>query len=75
MKQFDFEESMKKLEEIVKALEKGELSLEESLSKFEEGLALGKRCRELLETAEARIKKVVRNSDGSIEERDCSDEF
>ena len=52
----DFEASMKKLEKIVDELEKGEYSLEESLQKFEEGLKLGKSCREMLEKAE--IKEV-----------------
>jgi exodeoxyribonuclease VII small subunit len=54
-----FEQSMAKLESIVSDLEEGEFSLEESLKKFEEGLKLGKRCREILDKAEMRVKKLV----------------
>lgn len=74
-KKIDFEKSLEKLEEIVEALETGDLTLEESLKKFEEGLALGKQCREVLDKAEARIKKVMEESDGTVTEEDISDEF
>jgi exodeoxyribonuclease VII small subunit len=74
-KKIDFEKSLETLEAIVEALEAGDLTLEQSLKKFEEGLALGKQCREILETAEARIKKVIEASDGTVEEKDISDEF
>ena len=42
----NFEEQMKRLEEIVSELEKGELNLDESVSKFEEGMKIAKQCRE-----------------------------
>jgi len=70
----EFEEAMKRLEEIVSELEKGEFSLEESLEKFEEGLKLGRKCKEILDKAEARIKKLV-EEDGTIREKDLEDEF
>lgn len=54
-----FEQSMEKLEAIVSDLETGEFSLEESLKKFEEGLTLGKRCREILKNAQVRVEKLV----------------
>ena len=53
------EESMQRLEEIVAQLEAGEHSLEDSLKKFEEGLKLGKQCREILDQADLRIRKLV----------------
>jgi len=67
-----FEESMKRLEEIVRELETANLSLEESMSKFEEGVKLGKICRELLEKAEARIKVLVEDEAGTLREEDAS---
>jgi exodeoxyribonuclease VII small subunit len=70
-----FEESMKRLEEIVRELEGKDLSLEESIAKFEEGVKLGKVCRELLEKAEARIKVLVEDDNGRLEERDARDDI
>jgi exodeoxyribonuclease VII small subunit len=70
-----FEESMKRLEEIVRELEEKDLSLEESIAKFEEGVKLGKVCRELLEKAEARIKVLVEDDNGRLEERDARDDI
>ena len=70
-----FEESMKKLEKIVEELDTGEHSLEESLKKFEEGLKLGKTCKEILEKAELRVRKLVENDEGDVDEEDISDEI
>ena len=70
-----FEESMKRLEEIVRELEGKDLSLEESIAKFEEGVRLGKVCRELLEKAEVRIKVLVEDDEGKLEERDARDDI
>jgi exodeoxyribonuclease VII small subunit len=70
-----FEESLKRLEEIVRELEGEDLTLEESIAKFEEGVRLGKVCRELLDKAEARIKLLVENEKGALEEREESDEI
>ncbi len=70
-----FEESMKRLEEIVRELESKDLSLEESIAKFEEGVKLGKICRELLEKAETRIKLLVEDEKGTLEEREARDEI
>ncbi len=50
-----FEENLKELENIVVELEKGELGLEESISKFEKGIAVSKECNSKLEDAEKRI--------------------
>jgi len=70
-----FEESMKKLEKIVEELDTGDHSLEESLQKFEEGLKLGKTCKEILEKAELRVRKLVGNDEGGLDEEDVSDEL
>ncbi len=52
----DFEASLKKLENIVRELESGEVGLSESLNRFEEGVTLYRSCRETLEKAEKKIK-------------------
>ncbi len=71
----NFEESMKKLEKIVDDLETGEHSLQESLERFEEGLKLGKSCKEMLERAEARVKILVEEEGGGLSEEEAPDEF
>ena len=52
----DFEDALSRLESIVKDLEKGELSLESSLARYEQGIRLAKFCNEKLEEAEKRIE-------------------
>ena len=68
------EESLGRLETIVSELESGQYSLEESLQRFEEGLTLGKRCREILDRAEMRVKRLVDvTDDGAVESEDMPD--
>ena len=52
----NFEQSLKDLENIVRELESGEVSLDESLKKFETGIALYKNCPSTLDKAEKKIK-------------------
>lgn len=59
-----FETAMKELEEIVKRLEAGSLSLEESIVAYERGEHLKERCDALLASAEARIEKITLGADG-----------
>lgn len=68
MKQeLNFEEAMKRLEEIAQELEKGDLDLDQSVKKFEEGMALSKKCNEILQEAEKRITILIQE-DGEIKE-------
>lgn len=69
MEKISFEESMQKLEKIAVELEKGDLSLEESLTKFEEGMKLSKECNEIIENAEKKIT-ILLEKDGKLEEQD-----
>lgn len=55
-KPIHFEKSMTELEEIVMQLEKGELSLEDSLKQFEKGIILARKCQEVLQQAEQKIE-------------------
>jgi exodeoxyribonuclease VII small subunit len=60
MAQKNFESSIKRLEEIVHDLEKGDLALEESLKAFEEGMNLIKFCSEKLEEVEQKVTMLVK---------------
>lgn len=55
-KKASFEESITRLEQIVRRLEEGEVPLEESIKLYEEGMKLGKKCRKILDEADLRIK-------------------
>jgi exodeoxyribonuclease VII small subunit len=55
----DFEKKLGRLEEIVQKMEKGESSLEDSLKLFEEGIKLSRECHTQLNSAEAKVKKLV----------------
>ena len=58
IKDLQFEEGLKKLEELVTQLDDGDLSLEESISYYEIGIKLKSHCEKLLKTAELKILKV-----------------
>lgn len=73
-KKLSFEETMSKLEEIAAELEKGDLNLEESVSKFEEGMKLSKECSNLLEDAEKRITILIKDGDEVQEENFLQEE-
>lgn len=64
----NFEENMKKLEEIAVELEKGDLDLDSSVSKFEEGMKLSKQCSQMLEKAEKKITMLIKGEDGELAE-------
>ena len=61
-----FEESLKRLETVVDQLEKGELTLEESLKLFEEGVNLTASCKQELDAAEGKVQMLVKQRDGSL---------
>ena len=64
-KNHTFEENMHRLEQIVRAMERGDVPLEESLKLFREGTALVETCGKLLDEAELQVKKIVTAADGS----------
>jgi len=61
-----FEESLKKLESIVDQLEKGDLTLEDSLKLFEEGVGLSSACKKELDEAEGKVQILIKQRDGSL---------
>ena len=60
----NFEQAMKRLEEIVEQMESGDLPLEDVIVRYEEGMKLVKVCQERLASAEQRIEIITRNSAG-----------
>lgn len=60
-----FEENMQRLEQIVRAMERGDVPLEESLKLFQEGTALVESCGKLLDEAELQVKKIAVAADGT----------
>ena len=64
-----FEQSMKKLEQIVQKLESGDLPLEESMKKFEEGIKLSRLCSEKLDETEKKITLLLQDQKGNVSEK------
>ena len=69
-----FEESMARLEQIVRAMERGDVALEESLKLFQAGTELVRSCQKLLDDAQLQVKKIMTAPDGSPVEEDFQDE-
>ena len=68
-----FEENMMRLEQIVRALERGDVALDESLKLFQEGTQLVQSCGKLLDEAQLQVKKIAVAADGSPAEEDFGD--
>lgn len=62
-----FEEALRELEKVVERLESGELSLEESLAAFEEGVRLVRYCNQKLDEVERRIELLVKDKEGRLQ--------
>ena len=65
----NFEKSMSELEKIVGSLERGDVSLEESLSLFEKGIKISKTCQEILDKAEKKVSVLISDSEGNMEKQ------
>ena len=70
-----FEASMARLEQIVRAMERGDVALEESLKLFQEGTELVRNCQKLLDEAQLQVKQIMTAADGSPVEEDFSYEL
>ena len=66
MAEMKFEEALKKLEKIVGDLEDGNLSLDDALEKYEEGIKLSKLCAKRLEAAKKKVEILLKSEDGTI---------
>ena len=69
----NFEDSMRRLEQIVRAMENGDVALDESLKLFKEGTDLVAHCSKLLDEAEMQVKLIATAPDGTPVEEDFSD--
>ena len=69
-----FEQNMARLEQIVRAMERGDVALEESLKLFQEGTELVRSCGKLLDEAQLQVKKIMTAPDGSPVEEEFIDE-
>ena len=69
-----FEENMGRLEQIVRAMERGDVALEESLKLFQEGTELVRSCGKLLDEAELQVKKIMTEANGDPVEEAFADE-
>ena len=69
-----FEQNMARLEQIVRAMERGDVALEESLKLFQEGTELVRSCSKLLDEAQLQVKKIMTTPDGSPVEEEFIDE-
>ena len=70
LESISFEQSLKELETIVRALESGAIALDDSLENFENGIKLIRRCNFLLDNAERKVKKLTRAETGEVVEED-----
>ncbi len=66
-KSFSFETAIESLESLVKSLESGHLSLEDSLETFEKGIALSRECQQALAEAKLKVETLLQKSDGSLD--------
>ena len=73
MAEIKFEDALKKLEKIVEDLEKGDLSLDEALKKYQEGIELSRSCSSRLENAKKKIDVLVKNKKGEFEFKPLDD--
>ena len=65
----NFEDNMKQLEQIAGELEMGDLDLDASVKKFEEGMKISKECSEMLERAEKKINMLIKDNNGEMVEK------
>ncbi|MEE9186531.1 MAG: exodeoxyribonuclease VII small subunit [Bacteroidota bacterium] len=69
-KKGSFEKSLKRMEQIVETLERGDVPLEDALTMYEEGIQLSKLCIDKLTQAELKLKKLLRDVDGKFKLQD-----
>ncbi|MBE6984017.1 MAG: exodeoxyribonuclease VII small subunit [Ruminococcaceae bacterium] len=70
----NFEQSLQRLDEIVRRIERGDVPLQEALKLFEEGSALITSCNQLLDDAELKVVQLTKGADGNPQETEFIDE-
>ena len=66
---FNFEASLKQLEQLVQQLEQGNLSLQQSMQVFEQGIALTRECQQSLDQAEQKVQILMQDNQGEMVEQ------
>ena len=66
-RKLSFEQALKQLEALAEQIEQGQIGLEESITKYEQGMALVRQCREILARAELKIQQIHERADGGLE--------
>ena len=74
MKDTNFEKALEKLEKIVEDLEAGDLSLDNSLKTYEEGVTLARMCQQKLDKAKEKIETLVKKDDGTFKKESFDEE-
>ena len=74
MAKLSYEKALKELEDIVREIESGELLLEKSLKKFEDGVKLSRYCAKILDEAEQKITILLKDENGNISEEEMRNE-
>ncbi len=74
MAQDSFEDALKRLEDIVNRLESGDISLDESLKIFEEGVRLSRFCSKKLDEAEKRVQILLKDGEGKVTTKPFSED-
>ena len=74
LEKLPFEEAMQKLEEIVEAMESGDLPLDSLLTRYEEGMKLARACQEKLAEADLRIQQLEKAADGALSLKPVSED-
>jgi exodeoxyribonuclease VII small subunit len=69
MKDMAFEKALQKLEKIVEELEAGDLSLDDSLKKYEEGIKLARMCQQKLDKAKQKIELLTKEEGGEFKKK------
>lgn len=69
MKEITFEKALEKLEKIVSELEEGDLALDDSMKKYEEGIKMARLCQEKLDKAKARIETLMKDESGRFSKK------
>lgn len=72
LKNLSFEDALAELERIVRALENGQMKLDEAISAYERGAALRRHCETRLGEAEMRVNAIVKHADGSVSHDDIT---
>ncbi len=66
-RKLSFEQALKQLETLTEQIEQGQIGLEDSITKYEEGMSLVNQCRDMLAKAEQRIERIQQRADGTLE--------